>query len=224
MNYFLVILFFIQALQSSAQDSLRLQLHPTLLHENLILNKKYIILEDTISISSLKFYLSDIALYQDEKPVFLFQKKYHLYDIQDSNTYVLLETIPASLAYNTIKFSIGIDSTTNVSGAMEGDLDPMFGMYWTWQSGYINFKLEGTASRCPARLHQFQWHIGGYQSPYAAQREIQLSLHPKAILNLEIQLDPLFQTFDLSSTFQVMSPNIQAIRIANHFQQIFKIK
>lgn len=149
MKYLLVILFFIQALQSSAQDSLILRLHPTLLHENLILNKKYTVYNDTISISSLKFYLSDIALYQDEKPVFLFQKKYHLYDIQDSNTFVILETIPASLAYNTIKFSIGIDSTTNVSGAIEGSLDPMFGMYWTWQSGYINFKLEGIASRCP---------------------------------------------------------------------------
>jgi hypothetical protein len=31
----------------------------------------------------------------------------------------------------------------DVSGAIDGDLDPILGMYCTWSSVYTNFKLEG---------------------------------------------------------------------------------
>jgi hypothetical protein len=41
--------------------------------------------------------------------------------------------LPTYLKYDQIQFQLGIDSLTNVSGAMGGDLDPTKGMYWTWQ-------------------------------------------------------------------------------------------
>lgn len=31
---------------------------------------------------------------------------------------------------------------------MDGDLDPLNGMYWAWNSGYINMKIEGITPKC----------------------------------------------------------------------------
>ena len=59
-----------------------------------------------------------------------------------------------------IYFQIGIDSLTNVSGDLDGDLDPALGMYWAWNSGYINMKLEGKSSSCKSVKKEFQFHIG----------------------------------------------------------------
>jgi hypothetical protein len=50
-----------------------------------------------------------------------------------------------------ITFSAGIDSLTSTAGIQKGVIDPINGMYWAWQSGYVNFKIEGKSSSCPTR-------------------------------------------------------------------------
>ena len=45
---------------------------------------------------------------------------------------------------------------------MDGDLDPVHGMYWTWQSGYIQFKLEGLL-RDSAGERKLELHLGGFE-------------------------------------------------------------
>lgn len=62
-------------------------------------------------------------------------------------------------------FFFGTDSLTNVSGNIDGPLDPINGMYWAWNSGYINFKLEGYWGTHYDQPIEF--HIGGYRKPYA---------------------------------------------------------
>jgi endonuclease/exonuclease/phosphatase family metal-dependent hydrolase len=42
-----------------------------------------------------------------------------------------------------IRLTLGVDSVTNAAGVHCCALDPANGMYWSWQSGYIQFKLEG---------------------------------------------------------------------------------
>jgi hypothetical protein len=78
--------------------------------------------------------------------------------------------------FDEIQFSIGIDSLTNVSGAMGGDLDPVNGMYWSWQSGYINFKVEGNSEKSGAVHKDFQFHIGGYLKPFETLQTVILPL------------------------------------------------
>ena len=58
---------------------------------------------------------------------------------------------------------------------MGGDLDPTKGMYWAWQSGYINFKMEGSCSQCLATKNNFEFHLGGYQQPFYAMQTIELN-------------------------------------------------
>ena len=76
------------------------------------------------------------------------------------------------MRFNTIAFNLGIDSITNVSGAQGGDLDPTKGMYWAWQSGFINIKLQGTSNSCPPPKNEFEFHLGGYQYPFNSLQTI----------------------------------------------------
>ncbi len=68
--------------------------------------------------------------------------------------------------YDELQFMIGVDSIRNFSGAQTGALDPLNDMFWTWNSGYVNFKLEGTSSASTADLNRIEHHIGGFRSPY----------------------------------------------------------
>ena len=66
---------------------------------------------------------------------------------------VVLKNIPAG-DYNQITFTIGVDSLRSTMDVSKrpGVLDPAQGhdgMYWTWNSGYIFFKMEGISPAAP---------------------------------------------------------------------------
>jgi hypothetical protein len=211
-------------LHLGAQDAITVNFSPKMLNEELVLSKEYNLNKSTVNISHLKFYISDMTFYYGDSLVFVLKKKYHLFDLSQPSTASLTEKLGLPIKYNQVKFNIGIDSLTNVSGAIEGDLDPTNGMYWTWQSGYINFKLEGKSPICPTRLNKFQWHIGGYMTPYNTIKEVSLSTqYSKKVVNIDVQIDELLQSFDLSQTYQIMSPNDRAVQIANRLPTIFKL-
>ncbi|HMR89989.1 MAG TPA: hypothetical protein PKD51_17625 [Saprospiraceae bacterium] len=220
---FIFILYFL-SVKIVAQDTINFVFLPKINEENLQLLKAYEWSKDTIEISQLKFYISDISLYQRDSLVHMLKKKYHLFDLSKKSTFQIIEKLNENVNFDNVKFKIGVDSLTHISGAMEGDLDPTNGMYWTWQSGYINFKLEGTSSISPARHHKFQWHIGGYQTPYNTIKEVTITTKDHSnMVPIEIHIDVLFRAVDLSQTYQIMSPNTRAMDIANLLPTVFKI-
>lgn len=188
---------------------------------------------DSFQIETLKFYISGIELWQDtivgtghdlslrwnEK------NSYHLIDVSSPRTCSFFLTLPSKLSFNHIKFNLGIDSLTNVSGVLGGDLDPTKGMYWTWQSGYINFKLEGKSNLCPSRNHEFEFHLGGYQAPFYALQKVMLPLSVKPSNSIDIKLDieKIIQTIDLSQQNHIMSPSKEAVQMANKVANAFSV-
>ncbi|MFN8393764.1 MAG: MbnP family protein, partial [Bacteroidia bacterium] len=105
-----------------------------------------------VTIEAFRFYVSDVAFMAGERVVYALPERYHLVDAEVPESWGMslgAKGIPADC--DGIRFALGIDSLTNVSGALGGDLDPTKGMYWAWQSGYINMKMEGTSPVCPAR-------------------------------------------------------------------------
>lgn len=211
----------IVALLTNAQDNKLIQFIPKFQAENVALDTSYIFKKDTIKIQTFKFYITDLKCYKNDSLVFTSAQKVYLIDMADTNSFKIFET--KTVDFNSIKFNIGIDSLISVSGIFDGALDPTNGMYWTWQSGYINFKLEGISSICPARLNKFYWHIGGYMRPFNAQRELAFKTIGNKPLKIYIQLDELFNELDLSTSYQIMSPNGQAMQIANKLPSLFKI-
>ena len=64
----------------------------------------------------------------------------------------------------------------NTQGVMTDDLDPLHGMFWTWNSGYIYARLEGQSDSAKAPAHRFTWDIGGYKANANAARQILLNI------------------------------------------------
>lgn len=169
---------------------------------------------DSIQFETLKFYISNIQLLFSGNVVYTESGSFHLIDAADAKSLKISLHPDSKISYNEIHFNLGIDSNTNVSGAQGGDLDPTKGMYWTWQSGYINFKLEGTSVVCPTLKNKFEFHLGGYQAPFKTLQAIRLKIHSKGVKDIYLDLKKYFDAIDLKKQNQVMSPNQQAVELS----------
>ena len=176
-----------------------------------------------IEIEVFKLYLSNLELYEGEELVFAEPQSYHLIDAENPESLNLILQVPSDLSFSSLRFNVGIDSLTNVSGAFGGDLDPTNGMYWTWQSGYINFKLEGRAAQCPARHQRFQYHIGGYQPPFNALQKVVLKVPDLRKLQIKLSIDQFLAQINIEETYQLMSPNKQSLAFAQFIPSLFSV-
>jgi hypothetical protein len=167
---------------------------------------------DSIEISTLRFYTGEFKLYHDDS-LLTNEPTYHLIDLSSPATSSI--DLPDVHGVNTLSFLLGVDSATQLGGAMSGDLDPAKGMYWTWQSGYIDFKLEGYCIHSDSSVKQIELHIGGYTSPDATQRKVVLNCSGKD-MDCAVDLSRIFTDAGLND-FRVMSPGPQAARIADLF-------
>lgn len=170
-------------------------------------------LVDTIQISKCNVYLSNFKFYQNEKLVFTDLEKAYLIDLIDPIP-LKFET-PVQVNYNRVEFDIGVDSITNVAGVLTGALDPRNGMYWSWQSGYINFKIEGNITS--ANSKSFQYHIGGYAAKLNAlqSKSFEVSSGNKYIFKFGII--PLLTNCHKQNLFELMSPQLKAVQMAKIF-------
>ena len=92
-------------------------------------------------INSVRFYLSELRLMRNGTIVWRDSLPAHLIDLRHPEHNIL--SLPDHQPGDSLYFRFGTDSLLNVSGALSGDLDPSKGMYWAWNSGYINCKIEG---------------------------------------------------------------------------------
>jgi len=177
--------------------------------------------KDSIEISALKFYISGLELYRQGKLVWKEKDSYHLIDASDEKSLSIPMIIPNKTDYDRLAFNLGIDSATNVTGVQGGDLDPMRGMYWTWQSGYINFKLEGTSPLCNTRHHAFEFHIGGYRYPYNTLQPLSFPVSKSVAMDVYLRLNELFSALNLARTNQIMTPGKDAFFISKELKKYF---
>jgi len=121
---------------------------------------------DTFSISKFRFYLGRLsAIYPDSTKNKKNVSGYYLIDLSDSSSLHIRLPVSAG-SCKGLEFQIGIDSLDQLQGAQTGVLDPIRGMFWTWNSGYTNLKMEGASSASAEPAHQFAYHIGGTRDPY----------------------------------------------------------
>jgi hypothetical protein len=165
------------------------------------------------NISTLKFYISDIKVHYTDQTEYSLEKYAYLIDVLDSmhNHFCLNKNSNRELDF--IIFNLGIDSTTNVSGAMEGDLDPMNNMYWTWQSGYINIKFEGLIDDGVQR----EYHLGGYAYPNNALQKVSFKLNKSEDTVIHIHLDDFIHSIPDSIPFKFMTPAPKAVYLSHLF-------
>lgn len=144
--------------------------------DDFFLNKEYTHsrLNEKMTFTTLKYYVSNVRLKKTDGTWFAVPESYYLIDLEKAGGNKLqLENIPGG-EYTDMEVMFGVDSTRNVSGAQTGALDPILGMFWSWNSGYIMLKAEGTS---PASSDgTFAFHLGGYQGQYKVQKSYTYNL------------------------------------------------
>ena len=124
---------------------------------------------------------------------------YELYDLSAQSS--------LDLPY-TSSMVLGVDSTSQVISSFEGIFDPLQGMYWTWQNGYIAVKMEGKYLG-----EDFAYHLGGFREPFVCYHIIEL-----AELNLlTIDLDAFFESLPSDISRHIMSPGSEAKTVFDTF-------
>ncbi len=197
------------------------------------LNKQYITSnKDTVSITAFKCYVSNIEIQYADKTVFKEKSSHHLLDLEKPKSLQIPITKMNDKVISKVTFNIGIDSITNTSGALNGDLDPIKGMYWAWQSGYINMKLEGKSPSCnpegSGRKSQFQFHLGGYLQPYYAMRKKVINNNGNNkvnnSVNIAIDIAVFLAEIHLAQTHSVMIPGKTAMDLSDISTKIFYLE
>ncbi|HEY8734177.1 MAG TPA: MbnP family protein [Puia sp.] len=202
--FFLFVLILAGSFKKNAADAtLIIQFRAYVHGVPLQLNKKYLnAFGESFEISRFRFYTGKIApIYSDGRFKSKISSKYHLIDFSDSSSTRIELPVMAGLCEG-IRFQLGVDSLDQNRGAQTGALDPVRGMFWTWNSGYVNLKIEGYSAASPQPAHVIEYHIGGYH--YADNtvwkikmnstndESFRVSKENKIILEVGIDLEYLF--------------------------------
>ena len=182
---------------------------------------------ETYIISKLKYYVSNVRFESGGKK--LMNTNVYLIDATKQNN-ILIKA--PSKKITVISFLLGVDSTLNCSGAQSGALDPLNDMFWTWNNGYIFFKMEGNSDVSTADLKRIEQHIGGFKGANKTMRRIYLPFKNAALLNqkrLVIQLDidkywNGVNKIKIAEMPVVALPGTQAKNVADNFAGMFSIK
>lgn len=203
-----------------------------------IANQKPIVLRDSTyinahqeeyTISKLKYYVSNFSLIQ---PLNLSDEhNYQLIDVAGKTDF----KIPvAEGSYPSIGFLLGIDSIKHCSGAQAYALDPMNDMFWTWNTGYVIFKLDGLSPQSSADRNRIEHHLGGYKAQQAVSTPLQFKLEQPLLIEkdkttiiiLEMDLDAYWngeEKISIASDPVCARPGTQAMSFAMNFQHMFKV-
>ena len=174
---------------------------------------------DSISFSSLKIYFSDFRFKDKISGRITSIDTLIFYDLADSSTHSFFNDLNLS-NYESVAFTLGLDSSKNVSGELENAYDPLLGMYWAWNTGYINLKIMGESSAVPTNSNEFEFHLGGYRSPFATAQTIQIDLNDQYIY---FEVEKLFsENINLTKNHHIMLPCKDAFLISQGISACFK--
>jgi hypothetical protein len=188
---------------------------------------------DDFTVSKFNYYISNIKLNNKDGSAYAETESYHL--LEQSNPSSLnfsVAAVPAG-TYKSITFTIGVDSLRNVSGAQSGALDPANGMFWSWASGYIMVKMEGTSPQSTAASNELRIHVGGFTGVNNTLSTVTLDL-PNTItvngdenhIHLSADVQKLFgpsNIISFATTNVVHMPGADAKRVADNYKNMFSV-
>lgn len=190
---------------------------------------------DTVNFNKLKYYISNIVITNTNNTTFTEANSYHLIDFSTpSSAIISLAGVPVG-SYKSIAFTLGVDSARNCSGAQTGALAPS-DMFWTWSSGYIMFKLEGTSPQSGSTTKALTYHIGGYGGVNKAQRNFNFNFAstPSEVngsnnpyIHLSVDVNEFFKTpntVNVATQYFQMSVNAASKNYADNYADMISFE
>ena len=141
----------------------------------------------------LKYYISHMKLVNENgERVELYA--HELIDQSVPSSLELGDVIIPDGHYTSLEFNLGVDSLHNHSGDQAGDLDPMYGMIWTWNTGYIFFKHEGYFTSSTSGTEQpLIYHYGTDRALVPVSLPLNLHVDKNSsVINLQFDLNKLY--------------------------------
>ena len=188
-------------------------------------------LGQSFNVSMFKYYVGNFHLKNEEGKEFISHGYFLINQEEKNSMQITIDSVPFG-EYKGIEFTLGVDSIDNCSGAQSGALDPVNGMFWAWNTGYIFLKMEGQSPFSNATGKRLEFHIGGYkqQNNCIKQIHFEYKLQIKENENEKIFIDA-----DASKLFS--SPNLidfskistvtdfhNAKAIADNYSKMFSIE
>lgn len=147
---------------------------------------------ESFSFDMLKYYLSEAALVNDAGDTLYFTG-HNLMDAFNANRKKASGSVKIDDAqmtsFNQLIFGIGVSPAYNTSGDQAGDLDPGFGMIWTWSTGYIFMKHEGQFIDSTGATQPLLYHLGTSRAYKRYSIPIELQLKKDKTYNVNIDFD-----------------------------------
>lgn len=199
---------------------------------------------EQFKITKLKYYVSNFELTKADGSTFTVPQdsSYFLIDESEVGEHLATLQVPEG-EYTSIKFMVGVDSLRNTMDIAQrtGVLDPTAAggdMYWSWNSGYIFFKMEGTSPASTQTDNIFQYHIGGfggYSSPTINNiKTVTINLRDRGVaqvkatketnIHLTVDVMKIFNgaiPLSIATNSTVMAANQTSANIANNYATMF---
>lgn len=193
---------------------------------------------EQVTWTRLDYYITNVQLVKTDGTVWSEPESYHLIKSSEAVSQLLTISNVPKAEYTNVKFTLGVDSTRNVSGAQTGALDPANDMFWSWNNGYIFIKSEGTSVQASAG--NFEYHIGGFKTDNGSNAistltfnvgSTPMNIRPGAAPQIHFSVD-MSKFFDgesgdnltVATTPMVHMPGATAVSIMNRFKNAFEFE
>ena len=188
---------------------------------------------ETFTVSTFEYYLSNIKFTKSDGTTYAAPDTYFLVDQATPKT--LSFTVPGVPVgdYTGVSFIVGVDAQkTGLTdpNTFTGYLNQAYNMYWTWNSGHIFLKMEGTlTSTNPTKT--LRCHIGGYTAPYDAvvtaapslgSSKLTVQTNKTPTIALQANVVKLFDgpnPVTLSTFTGAHMPSTQSVQIAQNYAE-----
>lgn len=180
---------------------------------------------EVLTFETLKFYVSNIKFKNEENGTWWTQEEsYYLVDASTAEGSTLtIPNVPVA-HYTEMSYTIGVDSARNVRGAQSGALSVANDMFWSWNSGYIMIKAEGTE----ATAGGFAYHLGGFSGPNSIVSELGADFNGSHLMveknqttgmNFSVNPAKFWHNFPggVAVTNSLMTPGADAALMASEF-------
>lgn len=169
------------------------------------------------TLSTVKYYIGHVTL-EGRTGTRHILADHVLIDAEDSTSgLIALRDIPEG-TYTRLTFMVGVDSIHNTGGPLEGVLDPLNGMYWTWATGFIFVKVEGASPSSQHPKNRLEYHLGGFAHPHQNTRWVTLEFkRPLVMTTHDIAVDVMFDVgawLDASGVDVAKQPTVTDVRSA----------
>lgn len=153
---------------------------------------------ESFQIDLMKYYISHCVLVNDQGDSVALNEHSLIDPIHQKTSFATTLDNPGSFQH--MRFLFGVDELHNHSGNQDGDLDPVNGMIWTWSTGYIFYKHEGTFIDTSGQSMPLLYHFGMDRALVAIEVPITVEIknNTEYEVHVHFNLDQLYTGIDFT--------------------------